>query len=136
MRGSSGALLAFYTPLTCEGLFAETPSGVSLGHGATAYLQEELPSLCPEQEGRQEYPWLFVRPSRNLFVRKEGFACRAPSSANLGRWVSAKLQGEPLSLCGEVRQGFPLAFLYDPRAFFLFGRRGGMCQATLGGYEW
>ena len=78
-------------PLVREGLFAETPSGASLGRGVLAYLQEELPSLCPEQEGRQEFPWLFcnilmgqsgpkinpvwARPSRNLFVRKEGFVC-------------------------------------------------------------
>ena len=130
-----GVPLAFYTPLAHEGLFAETPSGASLGRGVLAYLQEELPSLCPKQEGRQEFPWLFVQPSHNLFIRKEGFVCRAPSSANLGRWVSVKLQGEPLSLCGEVRQGFPLAFLYDPRASFSFGRRGGICQATLGGRE-
>ena len=59
VRGPSGALLAFYTPLAHEGLFAETPSGASLGHGVSAYLQEELPSLCTEREGRQEFPWLF-----------------------------------------------------------------------------
>ena len=113
---------------------AETPSGASLGRGASAYLQEELPSLCPEQEGRQEFPWLFVRPSRNLFVWKEGFVCQGPSSANLGRWVSAKLQGEPLSLYERSIRGSP-GFLCDPRTSFSFGRRGGICQATLGGRE-
>ena len=55
-RGPSGALLAFYTPLAHEGLFAETPSSASLGCGASVYLQGGLRSLCPEQEGRQEFP--------------------------------------------------------------------------------
>ena len=68
--------------------------------------------------------------------RSEGGVCLlSPLECKPRSLVSAKLQGELLSLYGEVRQGFPLAFLYDPRAFFLFGRRGGMCQATLGGYE-
>ena len=58
-----------------RGLFAETLSRASLGHGASAYLQEELRSLCLEQESHQEFPWLFVRPLRNLFVRKEEFVC-------------------------------------------------------------
>ena len=120
-----------------RGLFAETPSRASLGRGASAYLQEELRSLCPEQEGRQEFPWLFVRPSRNLFVRKEGFVCRNP------------LEGEPRLLgLGKVCRESPRAsarseravrsspgFLCDPRASFSLGRRGGICQATLGGRE-
>ena len=38
-------------------------------------LQEEPPSLRAEREGDQEFPWLFVRPSRILFVRKEGLFC-------------------------------------------------------------
>ena len=50
--GRSGVPIAFYTPLAREGLFVETPSSASLGRGVSAYLQEELPSLCPEQEGR------------------------------------------------------------------------------------
>ena len=36
-------------------------------------LQEEPPSLRAEREGDQEFPWLFVRPSRILFARKEGW---------------------------------------------------------------
>ena len=106
-----------------------TPSGASLGRGASAYLQEELPSLCPEQEGHQEFSWLSVQPSRNLFVRKEGFVCRGPSSANLGRWVSAKLQGEPLSLYGEVRQGFP--WLFYTTLALPFRSEGGVEYARL-----
>ena len=50
-----------------EGLFAE-PSSASLGRWVSAWLQEEPPSLCTEREGRQRFPWLFVRPSRILFV--------------------------------------------------------------------
>ena len=55
-----------------EGLFAEALLGASLGHGVSAYLQKELPSLRTEREGGQEFSWLLVRPSRILFVRKEG----------------------------------------------------------------
>ena len=82
-----------------EGLFAE-PSRASLGRWVSARLQEEPPSLYIERERDQEFPWLFVRPSRILFIRKEGLFAE-PSSASLGRWVSARLQEEPLSLRTE-----------------------------------
>ena len=36
-------------------------------------MQEEPLSLCTKQEGRQGFPWLFVRPSRFLFAQKEGW---------------------------------------------------------------
>ena len=85
-----------------EGLFAK-PSSASLGHWVSAWLQEEASSLCTEREGDQEFPWLFVRPSRNLFIRKEGLFAE-PSSVSLGRWVSAWLQEEPPSLRTE-REG-------------------------------
>ena len=54
----------------------------------------------------------FWRPSCILFARKEGFVCRAPSSASLGRWVSARLQEGPPSLLhgARGRSGVPLAF--------------------------
>ena len=55
-----------------EGLFAE-PLSASLGRWVSARLQEELPSLCTEREGGQEFSWLFMRPSRILFARKEGW---------------------------------------------------------------
>ena len=38
VSGRSGVPLAFCTPLAHEGLFAEPPSGASLGHGVSAYL--------------------------------------------------------------------------------------------------
>ena len=87
-RERSEVPLAFGSPLTREGLSAEPPSGASLGRGVSAPLQKELPSLCTEQEGRQEVFWLFERPSRFLFARKEGLFCRAPSCASLSRWAS------------------------------------------------
>ena len=65
-----------------EGLFAE-PSIASLGRWVSARLQEEPLSLYTEREGGQEFPWFFVRPSRILFVRKEGLFTE-PSSASLG----------------------------------------------------
>ena len=56
-------------------------------------------------------PGFFVRPSRILFVWKKGLFAE-PSSANLGRWVSAWLQEEPLSLRTEREgdQEFPCLF--------------------------
>ena len=56
MRGPSGILLTFYTPLTHEGLFAEAPLGASPGRGVSAFLQEEPPSPCIGREGRQGLP--------------------------------------------------------------------------------
>ena len=175
-------------PLAREGLFAEAPLGVSLGRGVSTYLQEELPSLCTEREGRQEFPWLFVRPSCILFVWKEGLFAEPP---RVRAWVTGSRQGcrksplastrseravrsSPSFLCDPrasfsfrrrgcllsprvrawvagSRQGcrksprasarskrairnFPV-FLCGPHASFSFGRRGGICQATLGGRE-
>ena len=65
-----------------------------------------------EREGGQEFPWLFMRPSRILFVQKEGLFTE-PSSASLGCWVSAMLQEEPPSLCMEREgdQEFPYLFV-------------------------
>ena len=63
-RGRSGVPLAFCTPLAREGLFAEPPSGASLGSGVSAYLHEEPLSLCTEREGRRVLSWLFIRLSR------------------------------------------------------------------------
>ena len=75
-------------------------------------MQVEPLSLCTEREGGQEFSWLFKRPSRILFARKEGVVCRAPSSASLGRWVSARFAGRapepPHGARG--RSGVPLAF--------------------------
>ena len=59
-----------------EGLFVE-PSSASLGRWVSASLQEEPPSLCMERECRQGPPWLFVRPSRILFVQTEGLFAEA-----------------------------------------------------------
>ena len=111
---------SFLYALTREGLFAETPSGASLGRGVLAYLQEELPSLCPKQEGRQEFPWLFVRPSRmrvclsspprvQAWVAGSRHICRKSSLASA--WSKRAVRSTP-------------GFLYHPRATFLFRRRG------------
>ena len=62
----------------------------------------------------------FVRPSRILFVRKEGLFVE-PSSASLGRWVSAWLQEEPPSLYTEQEgdQEFPCLFGWPSRILFV-----------------
>ena len=59
----------------------------------------------------RSFPNLFVRPSRILFARKEGLFVE-PSSASLGRWVSAWLHEEPPSLRMEREgdQEFPYIF--------------------------
>ena len=83
-------------------------------------MQEELPSLRLEREGDQGFPWLFVRPSRFLFVRKEGLFAE-PSSASLGRWVSARLQEGPPSLYTkrEGGQEFPWLLVRPSRILFV-----------------
>ena len=53
-------------------------------------LQEEPPSLRAEREGDQEFPWLFVRPSRILFARKEGLFAEPP---RVRAWVAWSWQG-------------------------------------------
>ena len=87
-RGRSGVPLAFVQPsrilfVRKEGLFAE-PSSASLGRWVSAMLLEEPLSLCMEREGDQEFPWLFVRPSRILFIRKEGW-----NMSGYPRWTRA-----------------------------------------------
>ena len=47
------------------------PLSASLGYLSSSWVQEEPLSLHTEREGGQEFPWLFVRPSRILFARKE-----------------------------------------------------------------
>ena len=44
----------------------------SSGCLSSSWVQEEPSSLRTEREGDQEFPWLFMRPSRILFIRKEG----------------------------------------------------------------
>ena len=102
-----------------RGCFAE-PSRASLGRWVSARLQEEPPSLRTKRKGDQEFPWLFTRPSRILFVQKEGLFAE-PSSASLGRWVSARLQEEPPSLYMEREgdQEFPWLFVRPSRILFI-----------------
>ena len=50
--------------------FAE-PTSAGLGRWVSAWLQEEPPSLCVEQEGDQEFPCLFCVALTHPF-RSEG----------------------------------------------------------------
>jgi len=85
------------SPLECE------PRSLGLGKVAG-----RAPKPLHGARGRSGVPLAFVRPSRILFVRKEGLFAET-SRASLGRWVSAKLQKEPPSLCTELEgdQEFP-----------------------------
>ena len=101
-----------------EGLFAEpfacergSLSRAILDRWVSARLQGEPPSLRTEREGGQEFPWLFIRPSRILFARKEGlfakpFACEHKS---LGLGTVAGRAPEPPHVA-RGRSGVPLAF--------------------------
>ena len=87
------------------------PLSASSGRWASVKLLEEPPSLCMELEGDQEFPWLFVRPLRILFTRKEGlfaepFACE-PRPLGLDKDAGRAL--EP-SHVARGRSGVPLAF--------------------------
>ena len=82
-----------------EGLFAE-PSSASLGRLVSAWLQKNPRASTQSKRAIKSFPVFFVRPSRILFVRKEGLFAE-PLSASLGRWVSAWLQEEPPSLRTE-----------------------------------
>jgi hypothetical protein len=69
------------------------PTSASSGHWVSAWLQEEPPSLCSEQEGDQEFPCLFCATLAHPF-RSEGgvfIAFSEPPSTSSGRWVSAWL---------------------------------------------
>ena len=59
-------------------------------------MQEEPPSLCTEREGDQEFPWLFVQPSRILFVQKEGLFAEPvecePGSLGLSKFTGKALE--------------------------------------------
>ena len=58
-------------------------------------MQEEPSSLRMEREGGQEFPWLFMRPSRILFARKEGVEyARLPSVGASGDTSSELLLGK------------------------------------------
>ena len=61
-------------------MFAEPP-GASLGRWASVWLQEEPPSLCSEQEGGQEFPYLFYAALTHPFCSEGGVEyARLPSA--------------------------------------------------------
>ena len=88
-----------------------SPSSASLGPWISASLQGEPLSLRTEREGNQEFPWLFMRPSRILFVLKEGLFAELiecePGSLGL-----SKFAGRAPEPSHGVRggSGVPLAF--------------------------
>ena len=106
-RGRSGVPLAFCATLAhpfcseggvvCRALACE-PRSLGLGKVAG-----RAPEPLHRARGRSGVPLGFVRPSRILFVQKEGLFAK-PSRASLGRWVSARSQEEPPSLYTE-REG-------------------------------
>ena len=71
-----------------------------------------------------------MRPSRILFVRKEGLFAE-PLSVSLGRWVSTWLQEEPPSLHTkrEGDQEFP--YLFYATLAHPFRSEGGVKYARL-----
>jgi len=79
--------------------FAE-PTSASSGRWVSAWLQEEPLSLYAEQEGGQEFPCLFVRPSRILFVWKDGWSMpgypRRASNDAFGELLTGKSKWRPV----------------------------------------
>ena len=73
-------------------MFAE-PTSASSGRWASAWLQEEPPSLCSEQEGDQEFPYLFCAALTYPFRSEGGVEdARLPSVG-----TSSDTSGELLS---------------------------------------
>ena len=136
-RGPSGAPLAFYTPLAHEGLFAKAPLGVSLGHGVSARLQEGLPSLLMEQRAVRSSPGFLYDPRASFSLGRRGCFAEPPRVRTGVARSRQSCKKSPLASTRGERSvgGSPDFFLYDPHASFSLGRRGGMCQATLGGHE-
>ena len=134
-RGVDFFLQGLFTCLRGFIAFAE-PVSASSGRWVSVWLQEEPPSLCAEQEGDQEFPCLFCTALAHPFRSEGGVVCRAlecePRSLGLDL-VAGRAPEPPHGARG--RSGVSLSFLCDPRASFLFRRRGGGCQATLGERE-
>jgi len=75
-------------------MFAEPPSASS-GRWASAWLQEEPPSLCLEQEGDQEFPCLFCAAFAHPFRSEGGVEyARLPSVGASGDTSGELLSGK------------------------------------------
>ena len=73
--------------------FAE-PLSASSGRWVSAWLQEEPPSLCAEQEGDQEFPCLFCAALAYAFHLEGGVECaRLPSMGASSDTSSELLSG-------------------------------------------
>ena len=80
--------------------FAE-PLSASSGRWVLAWLQEEPPSLCVEQEGDQEFPCLFWAALAHPFHSEGGVEyARLPSvgtsSDTSGELLSGKFEWRPV----------------------------------------
>ena len=78
----------------------------------------------------RSFPVFFMRPSRILFVQKEGWFAE-PSSASLGRWVLAWLQEEPSSLCSEKEGDQEFSCIFCAALAHPFHSEGGVECAKL-----
>ena len=78
----------------------------------------------------RSFPVFFVRLLRILFVQKEGLFAE-PLSVSLGRWVSAWLLGEPLSLCSEQEGDQEFPYLFYATLTHPFRSEGGVEYARL-----
>ena len=81
-------------------MFAK-PTSVSSGRWASACLQEEPSSLCSEQEGDQEFPYLFCAALAHPFCSEGGVEyARLPSvgasSDTSGELLSGKSKWRPV----------------------------------------
>ena len=107
------------------------PLSVSSGRWVLAWLKEEAPSLCAEQEGDQEFPCLFCAALTHPFCSEGGvlITFAKPTSASSGRWALAWLQEEPPSLCSEQEGGQEFLYLFCAALAYPFRSEGGVCRA-------
>ena len=83
-------------------MFAEPPSASS-GRWASAWLQEEPPSLRMEREGDQEFPCLFGATLAHPFRLEGGVVCQATlGGCELVRLPSAFAEPSSASLVARL----------------------------------
>ena len=114
-----------------------SPSSASLGRWVLARLQEGPPSLLHGARGRSGVPLAFYVTLVHPFHSEGGVCSPRPLECgprSLGPDKVCRESPQSSARSERAVRSSP-GFLCDPRASFSLGRRGGICQATLGGCE-
>ena len=93
IRSSLGFYATLAHPFRSEGgvCLPRPPQARAWVAGSRHGCRKSPRASCTEREGYQEFPWLFMRSSRILFVWKEGW-----NMSGYPRWVSSDTSGELL----------------------------------------